>query len=640
MAISIPSTADNVRVWFYDQSAGTYTERASYGNNQDLFTDDATTGDAMVFFLNSGQNAVEYLQLNLNTALAATSISLVWEVPTTTTASTWSSTVIKVADATNSFRETGQRRVAIQFLAGQRGWITGMPGAAGRYIRARISAVSGLTEGGHQSATNCISHRWEILVTALDNTFDTIYTADLAGTRNLMFPTTCKTGLIPLNPFPCEQGALRVSCILTGTTAGAGDTIGITGTDSEGGAISESIDVSAGNGTYVSIKSYKTITTIDCNGWTDGTIEVTQGRWGVLGKTENSYQLYTRLVIGDGTTTTTFADTMKDIQIMKGISCASSFNYIRGAAKSTITFGTAVDATDKIAGNGCRFSLLEDVEAYLEIIYSIGGTTSDTFLYLYGCSFVSTMQSARVKAMNAAMRVWGCQFNKNVAVLQSNSVDIFQHVITNTSEGMFDLSNPTGTYVVQNMFIANCSSGIYAISAPYKVRDVQIINCTIPVKQYGTPTDEYYLIDCTVDSWTNMYVVASRKIVRQYSVNLKVVDALGDPIEGATVSLIDKDDAQVFSTITSAAGVITEQIVTYAQYSKVSGAGTFDTTVLSSPHTLSISKQGYQTYISTLTIDKKLDSVLTLNRAVDVILSKGQIAVNADPSNPVSDIFV
>lgn len=113
-----------------------------------------------------------------------------------------------------------------------------------------------------------------------------------AGTVTLLTPTTCRGGMTlgaQINPDPDTE--LAITFILAGTSGiTGGDALDIAGTDANDAEMTESIDVSAGNGSYVSTELFKTITNIDCAGWANGTLTVTQRRWDntclVLGASE------------------------------------------------------------------------------------------------------------------------------------------------------------------------------------------------------------------------------------------------------------------------------------------------------------------------------------------------------------------
>ena len=104
--------------------------------------------------------------------------------------------------------------------------------------------------------------------------------------------------------------------------------------------------------------------------------------------------------------------------------------------------------------------------------------------------------------------------------------------------------------------------------------------------------DNCYIIDADVDTWTiNWYGSSNVKLYRQYTIDLKIIDEEGNPIENATVILKDKDDNVVFSVTTNTEGKISTQIVSRG-YSEV-GAADLDEnlTVDYSPHTLIIQKK-------------------------------------------------
>jgi hypothetical protein len=102
---------------------------------------------------------------------------------------------------------------------------------------------------------------------------------------------------------------LQITFTLAGTSAGAGDTLDVTGTDWRGAAQNESIDVSAGDGAYTGSKYWRTITDIDCTGWADGTLAVTQPEWGVVHEKVADRQYYidcAQIDFGDDSTATYF----------------------------------------------------------------------------------------------------------------------------------------------------------------------------------------------------------------------------------------------------------------------------------------------------------------------------------------------
>ena len=123
-----------------------------------------------------------------------------------------------------------------------------------------------------------------------------------------------------------------------------------------------------------------------------------------------------------------------------------------------------------------------------------------------------------------------------------------------------------------------------------------------------------YVIDSVLENWNFSYpygYYGDSKIYRQYTINLKVIDKNNNDINDATVTLWDKDNNEIFSTTTSS-GVIAGQTVSYGYYDEPHASTIQPDDVGYSPHTLQISKAGYQTYKTKFTLDSKIDWTIKL----------------------------
>ena len=113
--------------------------------------------------------------------------------------------------------------------------------------------------------------------------FADFVTFDRAGTAVLLEAEACGVNhTLDEQIRPVEDLAIQITFTLAGTSAGAGDTLDVTGTDWRGAAQIESINVAAGNVAHTGTKYWRTITDIDCTGWADGTLKVEQDRWGFI----------------------------------------------------------------------------------------------------------------------------------------------------------------------------------------------------------------------------------------------------------------------------------------------------------------------------------------------------------------------
>ena len=97
-------------------------------------------------------------------------------------------------------------------------------------------------------------------------TFADFVTADRAGTGTDLLVAASPGAAVNLTYAvrPVEDLAILVKCIVANKSAEA-DFIFITGKDWRGAAQTESIDVTAGDGSYTSTKYWSEITTLDCS---------------------------------------------------------------------------------------------------------------------------------------------------------------------------------------------------------------------------------------------------------------------------------------------------------------------------------------------------------------------------------------
>jgi hypothetical protein len=159
-----------------------------------------------------------------------------------------------------------------------------------------------------------------------------MYTADQAGAGTDLLPAESGTSgpgnslTYPIRP--THDKALIIKCVVAAKSAEA-DYIFITGTDAWGGAQTESLDVTAGNGTYTTTKRFATATEFDCSDnlagggtqWADGTIQVTQDIWGVVWEhvADGQYMIDANVDFGDGSTSAYFESLNEMVYFADGI---------------------------------------------------------------------------------------------------------------------------------------------------------------------------------------------------------------------------------------------------------------------------------------------------------------------------------
>ena len=440
--------------------------------------------------------------------------------------------------------------------------------------------------------------------------FDDIVAADRAGTGTKLLDagTPANNLTLTYQVRPVELRALNNIKFIVANKTAETDYIYLTGTDAWDAAQTESIDVSAGNGSYTSTKRWRTITNIDCNDnaagggtvWADGDLSVTQDIWGVIwevcptgGGTYN-YVLNCLVQIGDGSTPTWFKDTKKSIFIwLPNLGTNQQFWLVM--ANATCTFGELFNEDYKMTRNGCMF-----------LIYAWQNSTfyknSGGYLYCYDCSFIEQAYHPETNSghifLHNPTRAWGCNFGCFGRIDRGDLYDISYSL----AYGLKYSPSPCEDIRACGETVSIADYGTY--------RNIQMYT------RYGTQCNNgpSHLIDCDPFIAYNYDLPYHWQddgnggiAYREWSFNLKT-----EP--GATVSLKDINGDEVFSVEADENGDISEQIV--VEHTAVSDgtSGWHNNSIITSytPHTLTISKPGYETYQDVLNIDRKMNLNIAL----------------------------
>ncbi|MBP9717441.1 MAG: hypothetical protein KBD44_01865 [Candidatus Pacebacteria bacterium] len=134
------------RCRFYDDSAGTYTTRTITSANFDLFTDTAAVNDYVMWSITYGAAKFGGLKFTLSPTMASTSHTIVWEYRKED--GSWAT--LTVTDGTSGFTASGDVTWTPPDDWGSNG--TAVNGLTGQlWVRARLSAATGITEGGRNT---------------------------------------------------------------------------------------------------------------------------------------------------------------------------------------------------------------------------------------------------------------------------------------------------------------------------------------------------------------------------------------------------------------------------------------------------------------------------------------------------------
>ncbi|UCD07299.1 MAG: carboxypeptidase regulatory-like domain-containing protein, partial [Candidatus Aenigmatarchaeota archaeon] len=129
---------------------------------------------------------------------------------------------------------------------------------------------------------------------------------------------------------------------------------------------------------------------------------------------------------------------------------------------------------------------------------------------------------------------------------------------------------------------------------------------------YGFSATSYNgtTINIISDVWNFTWFSDNGTFFRKYTINVRVQNASGDPIENATVQLNDTYSNTIFEINTSSSGTIPRQEVTHTQYN-YTGNRTY------SPFTITVSKTVYTTTSQPVDLDRKTELTITLSAPCD-----------------------
>lgn len=441
--------------------------------------------------------------------------------------------------------------------------------------------------------------------------FAALIAADRAGTLSLLPAIAPALGLTLTTQIrPCEKRALPLSITLAGTNAGAGDSVILSGTDAWGQVQTESIDVSGGNGAYISAKRFQAITSIDCSGFDDevGAISITQPQWGVIwDKGNNQYEIWARLYFGDGVTPTYFKDYGKHIVFPANIGWVNQDCRLTIRNNAIAEFGVLNDISKKITNAGCHFLDLEINTPVQPFQVQSGGVLyfySSTFKICYGGGLSGPNNTEFT--FSGTGRIWDSSLQGGSLNLANPDIDIYN---ISVEQGSW-LLNVTGGGKAHKIYGRSNETGslVMYYGGVGEVWDSDLSSTGFFLYSF---TGDLYLINTTLAGWNivSAGLTPTGTVWRQYTFDLQLSDFLNNPIVGATATLRDKDGNIVFIAVTGADGKIVQKRVTRAKATYVDGSWVWTTYT---PHTLTLSKTGMQTYRSTIDLDSPKSLVLGL----------------------------
>lgn len=429
-------------------------------------------------------------------------------------------------------------------------------------------------------------------------TFADFVTADRAGSAELLAATNCaKDMTLTYQVRPCELRALLISFVIASKSADT-DYIWVTGTDAWGTALSEAIDISAGNGTYVSTRRFATITDIDVEdvgdgsgtAAADGTLQVTQPQWGVIWDYGNGcqYQVDASLVIGNGSTSTYFTSLNEMVYISDGV----GFGAV--TANATLSMGEEHNTW----GRKGSFLSMKDGGGHVYLVN--GGNLNVYASHIHSRSGNYTYITGNNVVVNKSI------LTHEYDTVGSNATYLWFTITTLTINGLY-LANTKGLWMYDSpdtcddMHLHDCASGVYAnlSGATITMQNARITDFSTSDWQAGHDNQIINTIDPKAPVTTPQINKVTGVINERYTINVHVVDKDGAVLQTVAVLCEDDADADIFDVTTDASGDIAEQTITTRSWS-----GTAETLDNNNPFKFTLSKAGYETLIlENVTVD-------------------------------------
>jgi len=431
-------------------------------------------------------------------------------------------------------------------------------------------------------------------------TFTNFVTFDRAGVDTILLSAGSPASDLALTYAvrPVEDLAILVKCVVANKTAEA-DFIFITGKDWRGAAQTESIDVTAGNGSYTTTKYWSEITSLDCSDnaagggvvWADGDLSVTQDVWGVIWDYGNrQYRIDAKFPIGDTTTPTYF----------KSIDESVYFSF-----ETYVTDNADLKIGEKRVNYPQKGSYwdLPSVIGWDAYILASSGSA----LGIYG-SVLKFRVAGWVQIYNPEIYdsvIMGDTVIKN-PIFQGNNIRIYNTYFTNFQNSISIWASPVA--------FDNCHIDGIGIAINGKntatVKGVDITDLLggrwhSDVGSNGPNTlnflDPKFIL--SVIRHSNVGNITTH----QLTCNIHIADKDGADLAGVTVDCEDQFGVAVWAAgtiATNAGGDIAEQIITYKKWE---GLGDPPSVTEYSPHKFTISKAGYETMVlDAVTVDGKI----------------------------------
>jgi len=446
--------------------------------------------------------------------------------------------------------------------------------------------------------------------------FADLYNADLNGSLLLMDNATQgQDQSLDAQIRPADSGASQLRLEVLTYSAPKGD-IRLNGTDFFDNTITESIEIS-GVGNYSTSNNYKTIYSGGIDIDPDITVDIWQSRWGVIWQGgDNQFTIDCRIIIGNGTATTWFKDSEKQVTFSDDAITSPSQRYFEVKAYGHLVMGILENASLKTSSRGVAFLTEEGNVSPVYFVKVMSTTNSEASFY--SSMFNSIWSSMPFYGTN--LKIYNSILNYKSYIYDQATTEIFNTIITGATGASGALYRPSGSYdkisIIESSYVAylrpsGTISNLYARGCD-KFAYVSFLS-------FG----DFYFIDVDSDTWQFEWGAPSQdNIIRQYSFDLTVFFQNGSYAQNANVTISNSYLGTSDSWLTYANGSVPQQTYSMGHYNQTGGDTIYDY----NPYNLTVTLDGYETYTDLINITKKEDLRITLTPKV-VLLQAGDQAL-------------
>lgn len=344
------------------------------------------------------------------------------------------------------------------------------------------------------------------------------------------------------------------------------------------------------------------------------------GGWGKV-TVQGSTQFYftCKLKIGDGSTTTWFADESKQILFADNIVSTHYQPIIDVTVNATFRLGILLNSTKKTTWKGCTIISLENT--YAEAIIK-GVTGADILLFGSGFYKPSGTQPLVLDYLSTTSKVYDCILSWGR--IYRADADIYNVDIQNGGTASF---MPSANIVgVDRLNLTGCCVALMsnAASSPVTFRNVYARNCGLVVsgctatyasfcRMYNSSA-HHIIIDADTDLWNFTWSGSTGRWIRKYSFDLQLVDTTGTGIDSVKVKMWDSSDSIVTNATTNSSGVLATQTLNYGYYQQSTG----NAPTLETPHESRVYKYGKLMLSSKSSIEAKTDWAFTMRTDIHI----------------------